>query len=123
MEQKETILIVEDNHVLREGLCDILAFEGFNVLSAGNGQEALVQMGDSNPDLILSDISMPVMDGYEFYTSVRANPEWITIPFVFLTARGERARILCHDFGCGERAAEYLDIVDGAVERIPCNIL
>jgi putative two-component system response regulator len=94
MEQKETILIVEDNQVLREGLCDILAFEGFNVLAGGNGQEALDQMGDANPDLILSDISMPVMDGYEFYSSVRANPEWVTIPFIFLTARGERDDIL-----------------------------
>jgi putative two-component system response regulator len=90
MQQKETILIVEDNEALREGLCDILAFEGFHVLSAGNGLEALSQMEGIYPDLILSDISMPVMDGYDFYSSVRTHPEWITIPFVFLTARGER---------------------------------
>jgi putative two-component system response regulator len=94
MNQKETILIVEDNLVLREGLCDILAFEGFNIKAAGNGVEALEQMHISNPDLILSDISMPVMDGYEFYTSVRANSDWVTIPFIFLTARGERDDIM-----------------------------
>jgi len=87
-------MVVEDNHVLREGLRDILAFEGFNVLSAANGVEALEKMKFTSPDLILSDISMPVMDGYDFYQSVRTRDDWITIPFVFLTARGEREDIL-----------------------------
>ena len=74
--------------------------EGFNVLTAGNGQEGLEQMVMTSPDLILSDIAMPIMDGYDFFKEVRARPEWVTIPFLFLTARGEREDItLGRDLG------------------------
>ncbi len=91
---KETLLIVEDNQILRNGLKEMLSFEGFQVLTAGNGQEGLEQMGSVCPDLILSDIAMPVMDGYEFFKRVRSRPEWVIIPFIFLTARGEREDIM-----------------------------
>jgi putative two-component system response regulator len=90
---KETLLIVEDNHILRNGLKELLEQEGFTVLTAGNGQEGLEQMVITSPDLILSDIAMPIMDGYAFCKEVRARPEWVTIPFLFLTARGEREDI------------------------------
>ena len=83
-----TILVVEDHNILREGLSILLESEGFNVLSAGNGMKALEYMEVSSPDLILSDITMPEMDGYDFYNAVRARADWVTIPFVFLTARG-----------------------------------
>lgn len=88
------LLIVEDSPVLRDGLHDILAFEGFEVLPASNGREALALMEVSPPDLILSDITMPEMDGVAFYQAVHANEAWITIPFIFLTARGEKEDIL-----------------------------
>jgi putative two-component system response regulator len=85
-----TILIVEDHEILRDGLQILLEAEGFRVISAIHGLDALEQMDAKGPDLILSDISMPEMDGYAFYDAVRARPEWVTIPFIFLTARGER---------------------------------
>lgn len=91
---QETILIVEDNPVLREGLQEMLELEGFKVLTASNGKEALAEMSGNNPDLILSDIAMPEMDGYAFFRAVRERPEWVTIPFVFLTARGEKEDVL-----------------------------
>jgi putative two-component system response regulator len=72
----------------------MLTFEGYTVLAAGNGQEALERMKAISPDLILSDISMPVMDGYAFYDAVRSRPEGVAIPFIFLTARGERDEIM-----------------------------
>ncbi len=86
----EVILVVEDNDLLREGLKILLETEGFRALSAVHGREALSKMDSICPDLILSDISMPEMDGFEFYRHVRTRPEWVTIPFIFLTARGER---------------------------------
>lgn len=92
--QGTTLLIVEDNHDLRNGLKDILSFEGFMVLAAANGKEALEQMKAVRPDLIISDITMPEMDGFEFYDAVRARPDGVTIPFIFLTARGERDDVL-----------------------------
>jgi putative nucleotidyltransferase with HDIG domain len=91
---QETILIVEDNPILREGLQEMLELEGFAVFSAANGQQALDEMQDRTPDLILSDIAMPVMDGLAFFRAIRERSEWISIPFVFLTARGEREDVL-----------------------------
>src|SRR5512138_1043908 len=92
----ETLLIVEDNLVLRDGLHDILTFDGFEVLTASNGHEAieLLKSSPSTPDLIISDIAMPVMDGYQFYSALQADYHWETIPFIFLTARGEKEDIL-----------------------------
>jgi putative two-component system response regulator len=84
------ILVVEDNEVLREGIQILLEADGFQVLTAGSGLEGLKVMQASCPDLILSDIAMPEMDGYAFFVAVRARPEWVTIPFIFLTARGGR---------------------------------
>jgi len=92
--RRAQILIVEDDELLRAALRDILKGEGFAVLDAANGTEALQVMKESRPDLIVADIMMPQMDGYEFYEAVRACPDWVAIPFIFLTARGERSDIL-----------------------------
>ena len=94
MNNHETLLIVEDNPVLREGLEEMLGLEGFTVFTASNGREALEQMVALSPGLIVSDIAMPEMDGYAFFHAVRARPEWISIPFIFLTARGEKEDVL-----------------------------
>lgn len=102
---QETILIVEDNPVLREGLQEMLELEGFSVQTAANGREGLEKMAERSPDLILSDIAMPEIDGYQFFKAVRERPEWVTIPFVFLTARGEKEDVLAgKDLG----AEDYL---------------
>jgi putative two-component system response regulator len=90
----ETILLVEDSQILREGLHALLEQERYRVLTAVHGLDALGQMKDNLPDLILSDIVMPEMDGYAFFEAVRQNPEWISIPFIFLTARRERQSVL-----------------------------
>lgn len=101
----ETLLIVEDNEILREGLRDILSLEGFTVLTAGDGQEALEQMNTVSPDMIISDIAMPRMDGFSFFQNVRSRPDWLAIPFVFLTARNDKEHILA---GKNLGAEDYL---------------
>ncbi len=102
---KETLLIVEDNLIMREGLRDILALEGYVVFTAENGRHALQVMQETTPNLIVSDIAMPEMDGYTFFKAVRDHSDWITIPFVFLTARSDREDILAgKDMG----AEDYL---------------
>jgi putative two-component system response regulator len=63
------------------------------VLTAAHGYEALQQMQSVAPDLILSDISMPEMDGYTLFEQVRGHPAWVSIPFIFLTARRGREDI------------------------------
>lgn len=91
---EQTILVVEDNRDLREALREILDFGGYTTIIASDGMDALEKMQTVNPDLILSDIAMPHMDGFTFFEAVRSHPEWMAIPFIFLTARGEREDIL-----------------------------
>lgn len=93
METKATILVVEDDIHLLEGIRDILELEGYGVLTAQNGQLALDILGqqETPPDLIVSDIMMPLMDGIEFFHQVRQEPRWVGVPFIFLTAKGEKA--------------------------------
>ena len=90
---EDTLLIVEDNDVLRQGLIDMLTFEGFKVFGARNGIEALNQMTTINPELIISDVSMPLMDGFSFFQA-RHRQEWVTVPFIFLTARVDPVDVL-----------------------------
>jgi putative two-component system response regulator len=85
-----TVLVAEDNEVLRQGLQLLLEADGYRVLPAAHGMDAIRQMQGTCPDLILSDISMPEMDGYAFFETVRSKPEWVTIPFIFLTAHAGR---------------------------------
>ena len=85
-----TILVVEDNILLCEGLITMLESDGFRVLHASNGLEALDVLEQEVPDLILSDIGMPKMDGYALFDQIRTHPRWIAIPFIFLTARDDR---------------------------------
>ncbi len=90
---KQRILVVEDHKLLLQAIRDLLETQGYEVSLALNGVEALEIMQDITPDLILSDIMMPQMDGYTFYEKVRENPKWVRIPFIFLTARGQHEDI------------------------------
>ena len=89
----EQILIVEDDTAMSGGIRDILEMNGYRVELAENGLEGLRVLQDFLPDLIISDIMMPEMDGFEFLEKVRQNPHWGAIPFVFLTAKGQRPDI------------------------------
>ncbi len=85
---------MEDDQALRDGLRDILEHAGFAVITAADGREGLAQLQRNRADLILSDISMPHMDGYSFCREVRNHAQWVTIPFIFLSALGEKRDIL-----------------------------
>ncbi|MBN1964880.1 MAG: response regulator [Anaerolineae bacterium] len=89
--RQATILFVDDNPALLRSVERLLRVEGFGVLLASDGEEALRVLADAAPppDLIISDIAMPNMDGFEFFEAVRARPEWLSIPFLFLTARDQ----------------------------------
>ncbi|HIP87120.1 MAG TPA: hybrid sensor histidine kinase/response regulator [Anaerolineales bacterium] len=91
---KPRILVAEDHKPMQQALKKILEGEGFEVLTANDGEEALRAMEMFRPDLVLADIMMPRMDGYALYEAVRARQEWVTIPFIFLTAKAEREDIL-----------------------------
>jgi putative two-component system response regulator len=92
-ERSQTLLVVEDDPAMLIALRDILENAGYVILTAENGQDALNILANSKPELILSDIAMPVMDGFELLEAVRERPTGATIPFIFLTARGTREDI------------------------------
>lgn len=90
---KGSVLIVEDDPALLVALRDILEGVGYQVRTAQNGVRALELLAEGHPSLILSDITMPVMDGFELFESVRKLPGGLAIPFIFLTARQTREDI------------------------------
>ncbi|MDL1884525.1 hybrid sensor histidine kinase/response regulator [Anaerolineae bacterium CFX8] len=92
-EPKATILVVEDDIHLLEGIRDILRLDHYRVLTAQDGVQALEILNSQlePPDLIVSDIMMPHMDGVEFFRRVRQQQRWLSIPFIFLTAKGEKS--------------------------------
>lgn len=83
---KGPILIVEDMPQIRQLLEFTLQFEGYPVESARNGEEALQKVKENPPSLIISDILMPIMDGYAMVYHLRRTPETRNIPVVFLSA-------------------------------------
>jgi putative two-component system response regulator len=87
------ILLVEDDSPLLEVLQSILEAEGYEVFPSVNGKQALDQFVLHKPDLIVSDIMMPEMNGYELLECVRSLPDGITVPFLFLSARTERSDV------------------------------
>ncbi len=92
--EHDIILVVEDNVAILHGLAELLQDAGYEVIEATNGSEALEKMEEVTPSLIISDIMMPVMDGYDFYRKVREESRWINIPFLFLTAKTEEEDII-----------------------------
>lgn len=90
---KTRVLVVEDDTHLLSGIRDILELENYRVLTAQNGQDGLTVLNsdpENPPDVIVSDIMMPHMDGFQFLEAVRKQDKWINVPFIFLTAKGER---------------------------------
>lgn len=87
----KVVIVVEDEPQIREELVDWMTFEGYHALGASNGRVALELIQSTPPDLIISDIAMPEMDGYELILEVRSNPKWVHIPFIFLTAAADRS--------------------------------
>lgn len=83
------ILVVDDEPNLLGAIAAVLRSEGFDVSTSRNAREALLQVAQSLPDLIVSDVRMPGMDGYAFARKLRYSPHSALIPIVFLTAKDE----------------------------------
>ena len=84
-----TVMVVEDTAIARDPLVQLLQHEGYRTVSVTNGQEALDALPLHNPDVVLLDILMPVMNGLEFLSTVRGDrrfSRWREIPVIVLTA-------------------------------------
>ena len=85
----ERILVVEDDPTLRSNICEILDSEGFQSISAVNGKDGLQKAVEHVPDLIISDVMMPVLDGFELIKELSNNEITASIPVILLTAKIE----------------------------------
>ena len=118
------ILLVEDDLPMQEGIRDVLELDGHQVMTATNGLDGLAVLAKESPNLVISDIMMPRMDGLEFCRRVRQDPRWASLPFVFLTAKGQKTDVragmnigaddyLCKPF----EMQELLDVVQTRLLR------
>ncbi len=87
MTNQNVILIVDDHPTLLNSLSMTLEHEGFTTVTATDGQDGLAKLQQNEISLILADVAMPNLNGYQFFEMVRKNKKWLHIPFVFLTAR------------------------------------
>jgi CheY-like chemotaxis protein len=99
------ILIAEDERDIRDLVAFTLRFAGHEVVAAANGEEAVQLAPKENPDLILMDVRMPRMTGYDACRIIKADPKLKDIPVVFLSAKGQESEI---QTGLEVGAEEYL---------------
>jgi len=121
---KKKILLVDDELSLIDTLAELLKLNGYTVKNAANGHEALKILDYWTPDLIISDIMMPIMDGNSFYEIVKDSNMLSQIPFVFLTAKNdEEVREKCildgvdHFVSKPFKAANLIKIIEAKIER------
>lgn len=119
------ILLIEDNDQLRENTAEILELSNYKVYTAPDGKKGIEEAIKQQPDLIVCDIMMPVLDGYGVLHMIRKHPSMQNIPFIFLTAKTERA-----DFRKGMESGaddyitkpfngtELLNAVEGRLKKI-----
>ena len=87
---KQCVLLIEDNDPIRENTAELLELSDYDVILAKDGGQALEMIGEKKPDLILCDIMMPKMNGYEFLKIIKQEYPLTNIPFIFLTAYSEK---------------------------------
>ncbi len=118
------ILVIEDEETVRENILEILGYEGFEIVGASNGRDGVAAAREFRPDVIVCDIAMPEMDGYSVLLEVRQIAEIAAVPFIFLTARSDRA-FMRHGMELGAddyltkpfSAAELLAAIMARIER------
>lgn len=93
MQSKPLVLLVDDDQMVLESVQEVIEMSGYRTETANDGVEALNILETQVPNIIVSDIMMPNMDGYLFHDAVRANPALFDIPFIFLSVRGGKRDI------------------------------
>jgi DNA-binding response OmpR family regulator len=101
----KTILVVDDEKTLRVNLCEMLTFEGFKAIEAENGAVAIRLARLHPPDMIICDVAMPEMDGFEVLTRLKSDRATAALPVILLTAQAEKASMQ-HGLEIG--AADYI---------------
>jgi len=84
----KSVLIVDDESYIVKSLSFVMKNAGFEACSAGDGEEALQKLDEMVPDLVILDVMMPKLDGFEVCKAIRGNPAWSSIKIIMPTAKG-----------------------------------
>ena len=120
--RRPRVLVVDDDPDIRLICATNLTLDGFDVIEAGDGQEGLERLDEGAPDLVLLDISMPLLDGFELATAVRRNARTRHVPVVFLTGEATREAEQ-RAFAIGAVGFFTKPFDPGAVSRFISNVL
>ena len=101
----KTVLLIEDDNDVRETTADILELANFKVVQADGGKQGVIRAKNEDPDIIICDIMMPEMDGYEVLYMLGKDPRTASIPFIFLTAKAEKSEVR---YGMNLGADDYI---------------
>jgi CheY-like chemotaxis protein len=113
MDEKALVLVVDDEASSREPLVFMLQGEGYRTATASNGRAALASIARQAPDLVLLDVTMPGMDGYELATLLKANPTTASIPIVMVTGfTGRAARVVGLNAGAEDILSKPVDAAE-----------
>ena len=105
------IMIVDDEEDIRVSVGQIFEVRGYEVIKAVDGNDCLNKLERGIPDLVILDIMMPGMNGWDVAARIKENPKWDEIPIVFLTAKGDEMSIGMGGLGSEEYVVNPFDII------------
>jgi CheY-like chemotaxis protein len=123
--QRLNVLLVEDDDDIRALYCYMLASAGYKVKAVRNGLEAFAEIQVSRPDVVVTDILMPVLNGLDLIVAVRSNDEFADLPVVAMTSSGEHLREEARTAGATDVIAKptelvkMREVIEAAVSRSP----
>ena len=118
----KTLLLVDDENIWLDTMKTVLKGESFEVVTAESGNDALSKLKETKPDLILSDVRMPDMNGFELYDKIKHNPKLSNIPFVFMSSLDDYdAKKVAKTLGAADYIEKPFDVEQ--VKNIVLNLL
>jgi YesN/AraC family two-component response regulator len=112
-EHPKTIFLVDDEPIWLDALSNALEEQHFNVVSAQNGEDALRQLKKAKPDLILSDVRMPAMNGFDLFELVKSEPKLKSVPYVFMSSIDDYdAKRVAKELGVDDYVTKPFDTED-----------
>lgn len=118
----ETLFLIDDENVWLETMQTVLNSESYNVVTADSGTAALNKLSKIKPDLILSDVRMPVMNGFELFDKIKNDPKLNTIPFVFMSSLDDYdARRVAKSLGATDYVTKPFDTEE--IKRVVLDLL
>lgn len=118
----KTVLLIDDETLWLELIRNVLEDESYKVITADSGEEALKKLQTKKPDLILSDVRMPVMNGFDLFEKVHHNPKLKNIPYVFMSSLDDYdAKRVAKELGADDYISKPYDTTE--VKVIVSNLL